>query len=148
MGEVEHHWHDQLDFDDRRLVVKLDPEATATKVPAGLVTQVLDVLIDNALRHGRGDVTLRARQSGETLAVDVVDEGSIAMESAAVFNRGMSGGGGQRASLTLARSMVETRGGRLVVGRRSPATFTLLLPGDTPDIMRPGWLAEQRTSPS
>jgi signal transduction histidine kinase len=148
MGDAEHRWHDQLDREDRRLAVTLDPEATATEVPACLVAQVLDVLIGNALRHGRGDVTMTARQFGETLAVDVVDEGSIAMESAAVFDRGTSGGGGHRASLTLARSMVETRGGRLVVGRRSPATFTLLLPGDTPDIMRPGWLAEQRTSPS
>ena len=148
MGRVETRWHDQLDCEDRRLVVKLDPEATATEVPACLVTQVLDVLIDNALRHGRGDVTLTARQFGETLAVDVADEGSIAMESAAVFDRGTSGGDGQRASLTLARSMVETRGGRLVVGRRSPATFTLLLPGDTSDVIRPRWLAEQRTSPA
>jgi hypothetical protein len=105
------------------------------------------VLIGNALRHGWGDVTLTARQFGETLAVDVADEGSIGMESAAVFDRGTSGGEGQRAGLTLARSMAETFGGRLAVGRRSPATFTLLLPGDVPDVMRPRWLAEQRTSP-
>jgi signal transduction histidine kinase len=147
MGEVEHRWHDQLACEDRRVVVNLDPEATATEVPACLVTHVLDVLIGNALRHGWGDVTLTARQFGETLAVDVADEGSIGMESAAVFDRGTSGGEGQRAGLTLARSMAETFGGRLAVGRRSPATFTLLLPGDVPDVMRPGWLAEQRTSP-
>jgi signal transduction histidine kinase len=146
-GKAEQRWHDKFDRDDRQLVVQLDPDATATEVPGALVTQVLDVLIDNALRHGRGDVTLTARQFGETLAVDVADQGSIAMESAAVFDRGTSGGDGRRTGLALARSRVETHGGRLVVGRRSPATFTLLLPGDVPDFMRPGWLAEQRTSP-
>lgn len=147
MGKVEHRWHDHLDCQGRRLVVKLDPGATATEVPGWLVTQVLDVLIDNALRHGRGDVTLTARQYGETLAVDVEDEGSIALVSAAVFDRGTSEGGGRLSGLALARSMVETHGGRLAVGRRSPATFTLLLPGDTPDVTRPGWLSEQRSSP-
>ncbi|MEP7193964.1 MAG: ATP-binding protein [Actinomycetota bacterium] len=147
MGKVEHRWHDHLDGQGRRLVVKLDPDAMATEVSGRLVTEVLEVLINNALRHGRGDVTLTARQSGETLAVDVEDEGFIAMESAAVFDRGTSGVAGQRSGLALARSMVETHGGRLAVGRRSPATFTLLIPGDTRDLMRPAWLSEHRSSP-
>jgi hypothetical protein len=146
-GEVQHRWHDQCYCENRQLEVKVDPEASATEVPGRLVTHVLDVLIDNALRHGWGDVTLTARQFGETLAVEVADEGSIAMESAAVFDCETSRSDGQRTGLALARSMVESRGGRLVVGRRSPATFTLLLPGDTPDFTRPGWLTEQRTSP-
>jgi light-regulated signal transduction histidine kinase (bacteriophytochrome) len=33
-------------------------------------------LASNALRHGRGEVTLRARLDGDRLLVEVVDEGS------------------------------------------------------------------------
>ena len=128
MGEVESRWHGALAAEGRRLLVNLEPDLTTIEVPGSLVTQILNVLIDNALRHGRGAVTLTAREMSEALAVDVGDEGSIAMEPAAVFDRGTSGGDGQGIGLALARSLAEASGGRLVLARRSPTTFTLFLP--------------------
>jgi signal transduction histidine kinase len=107
----------------------LQPEGTAIEVPGSLVAQILDVLIDNALRHGRATVTLTAREISQTLAIDVADEGSIAMASEAVFDRGASGGNGRGISLAIARSMAEGSGGRLLLARVAPATFTLFLPG-------------------
>ena len=111
--------------------MNLAPEVATTEVPGSLVTQILNVLIDNAFRHGRGVVTLTARELSEALAIDVADEGSIDMDPAAVFERGTSGCGGQGIGLALARSMAEASGGRLVLARRSPATFTLFFPGDS-----------------
>ncbi|MEO6142671.1 MAG: HAMP domain-containing sensor histidine kinase [Dermatophilaceae bacterium] len=131
MAEVESRWYDTLAGHGRPLLVNVEPEATTIEVPGTLVIQILNVLIDNAVRHGRGSVTLTARETSETLAVDVADEGTIAMDSAAVFNRGTSGGKGQGIGLALARSMAEARGGRLLLSGRSPATFTLFLPGGT-----------------
>ena len=131
MGEVETRWHGALAAQGRRLLVNLEPDVTTIEVPGSLVTQILNVLIDNALRHGRGAVTLTAREMSDALAFDVADEGSIAMKSAAVFDRGTSGGDGQGIGLALARSLAEASGGRLVLARRSPATFTLFLSGDT-----------------
>ena len=95
------------------------------------------MLIDNALRHGRGAVKLTARETSDALAVDVVDEGSIAIESSALFDRGTSGGDGQGIGLALARSLAEASGGRLVLPRESPATLTLFLPGGTVQDGRP-----------
>ena len=130
MSEVESRWHSELAATGRRLKVNLAPEAIAVEVPGTVVIQILNVLIDNALRHGRGDVTLTARETSETLAVDVADEGSIAMDSAALFDRGTSGGEGHGIGLALARSMAEASGGRLLLASRAPTTFTLFLPGD------------------
>jgi signal transduction histidine kinase len=128
--EVESRWHGELAAENRSLVADVAPEITTVQVPGSLVTQILNVLIDNAVGHGRGSVTMTVREIGETLAVDVADEGSIAMESASMFERGTSGGAGHGIGLALARSMAEASGGRLVLTHRSPATFTLFLPGE------------------
>jgi len=98
--------------------VILAPELTTINVPGSLITQILNVLMDNALRRGRGAVTLTVREISEALALDVTDEGSITMESASVFERGMSGGNGQGIGLALARSMAEASGGRAGAGRQ------------------------------
>ena len=137
MGEVESRWHGALAGEGRRLLLILAPDLATIEVPGSLVSQILNVLIDNARRHGRGVVTLTAREMSDALAVDVVDEGSIAMESAALFDRGRSGGDGQGIGLALARSLAEASGGRLVLARRSPAAYTLFLPADRDQAGRP-----------
>ena len=129
MGEVESRWLGPLAAEGRRLLVGLKPEASTVEVPGRLVTQILNVLIDNAFRHGHGAVTVIARETSETLVLDVADEGSIALSSAEVFERGTTGGDGQGIGLALARSMAEASGGRLLLACRAPATFTLFLPG-------------------
>jgi len=124
--------------------VILAPELTTINVPGSLITQILNVLMDNALRRGRGAVTLTVREISEALALDVTDEGSITMESASVFERGMSGGNGQGIGLALARSMAEASGGRAGAGRQetgSPTTFTWFIPADTVKAGRPIGLA-------
>ena len=128
INELERRWHGRLAGEGRRLLVTLEPEVATINVPGSLVTQIMDVLFDNALRHGRGTVTLTAREISQTMAIDVADEGSIAMESAAVFERGTSGGSGQGIGLAIARSVAEASGGRLLLTRTTPATFTLFLP--------------------
>jgi signal transduction histidine kinase len=140
VGEIEARWHGTLAAQSRRLLVKIDPEVMAIAVPGSPVSQILNVLIDNALHHGRGAVTLAVRELNGALAIDVGDEGSIAMDSAAVFERGTSGGDGHGLGLSLARSLAEASGGRLVLARRSPATFTLLLSDKTPPATSPNRL--------
>jgi len=137
MDEVETRWHGPLAAQGRRLLMILEPDLTTIEVPGSLITQILNVLIDNALRHGRGAVTLTAREISDALAVDVADQGSITLEPAVVFDRGTSGDGGQGIGLALARSLAEASGGRLVLARRSPATFTLFLPWGTVQARRP-----------
>ncbi len=101
-------------------------EASATAIG-----QVLDVLIDNAVRHGRGDIGLVVRTVAGGVALDVHDEGSLdpALTERQLFARheGVNHGIG----LALARSVTQAEGGRLMLTHRDPTTFSVvLLPRD------------------
>ncbi|MEV6445166.1 HAMP domain-containing sensor histidine kinase [Amycolatopsis sp. NPDC051716] len=128
LSDTEQHWHGPLAREGRRLVVNVDPEIRDWPVPASLLTQIVDVLADNAARHGRGTVTLTARDTAGVLAVDVADEGTLRLDPADVFVRGASSGGGHGIGLALARTIAGASGGRLAITRRTPTTFTLYLP--------------------
>jgi signal transduction histidine kinase len=106
-------------------ITRQDPPPA--RVAAAAVRQVLGVLLDNAATHGRGTVTLIARDAGEALAIDVADEGPDLGETDP-FATAASGHG---IGLRLARSLAEAEGGRLRLSRPDPPTFTLLLPTAT-----------------
>ncbi len=95
---------------------------------AGVIDEVLDVLLDNALGHGAGPVTVTVRETHGWLAVDVEDDGpGIAGDAEAIFVRRT--GSGHGIGLDLARSLAHAEGGRLQLTRAQPgARFTLLLP--------------------
>lgn len=92
------------------------------------IDQVVDVLVDNALRHGTGDLTISSRSLGNAVAIDVADSGSITdgVSSDRLFERGE--GDGHGIGLALARSLATAEGGRLLLTSRDPTTFTLFLP--------------------
>jgi signal transduction histidine kinase len=112
--------------------VEVEPDLPPCTARAPAVRQILDVLVDNAVRHGSGTVTLRVRDAGGAVAVDVADEGpEITRDPDELFRRRTSAAGGHGIGLAMARSLAEAEGGRLVLGRPAPPTFTLLLPGRT-----------------
>jgi signal transduction histidine kinase len=90
--------------------------------------QVLDVLLDNALRHGGGDVGVRARPAVGGLVIEVDDHGpGIADDRlAAVFDRHEGSGNG--IGLALARTITEAEGGRLIAATGRPPCFHVILP--------------------
>jgi signal transduction histidine kinase len=80
--------------------------------------QSLDVLLDNALRHGGGAVTVTVEPYGDAAVVEVADQGL-----------GFANGAGFGTGLQLAARIVEWAGGTLLVRRRAPAArVALLLP--------------------
>jgi signal transduction histidine kinase len=87
----------------------------------------VDVLIDNALRYGAGRVQVRTRPVAGGGAIDVTDDGPATLDDT-VFDRGT--GNGHGIGLALARSIVEAEGGRLLLTRRSPPTFSVVLLAD------------------
>ncbi|MFJ7215812.1 sensor histidine kinase [Amycolatopsis sp. NPDC098790] len=103
-------------------IVRQDPPAA--RVAAAAVRQVLGVLLDNAVTHGRGTVTVVARDAGDTLAIDVADEGPDLGET----DPFAAATGGDGIGLRLARGLAEAEGGRLRLSKPAPPTFTLLLP--------------------
>jgi signal transduction histidine kinase len=109
----------QIDAPRPRVVVR------ASNLSIG---QVLDVLLDNALRHGSGTVTLRARAAAGGLVIEVSDEGPGIAEDRRdrVFDRHEGHGSG--IGLALARSITEAEGGRLLLASGRPPCFQVVLP--------------------
>lgn len=114
--------------------------ALANATPAA-VAQVLDVLIDNAFRHGRGAVTVRTRTTPGGAAIEVSDEGTVPTDDLTRLAADRDGEHG--IGLRLAHTLIEADGGRLSIVNQDPSTFRILYPvsGQDPPPDRPGDIA-------
>jgi signal transduction histidine kinase len=133
LGEAERRWRGLLAADGRPLRLQvIDPPLARASEAA--VRQIVDVLIDNAYRHGRGAVVITAREANEAAAIDVQDDGStmgVDLLPDGAPDRAWSAG--QRLGLALARRLAEAEGGRLLHARTEDRTrLTLLLPPADP----------------
>jgi len=131
LDEVRQSWRGMLTGQGRELRIESRELRTESQKPtasAVAVRQVLGVLLDNAVTHGRGTVTVTVRDAGDAVAIDVTDEGTGVSGDLDLFARGASTGDGNGIGLALARSLAEAEGGRLRLTTPAPPTFTLLLP--------------------
>ncbi|HYQ65560.1 ATP-binding protein [Actinophytocola sp.] len=142
-------WRAPLRAVGRSLKVKIEPGLFAKASP-GRLREVIGVLLDNALRHGSGTVTLSAREgvaaTGDTVVIEVTDLGQGVPDELAehVFERGVSGGGSTGLGLALARALIDSDGGRLELSVKRPATFTVFLPVPRAgDVQGVRWPAER-----
>jgi signal transduction histidine kinase len=133
LRQAERRWHGPLAKQGRRLAVRQRQGMAAAKVPGRVVGQILDILLDNASRHGVGAVTVTARDIGDAIAIDVADEGSLSAPTTELFVRSTTTDSGHGIGLGLARSLAEARGGRLNLTSKAPTTFSLVLPHGADD---------------
>ena len=129
-----------------------DPNRFEVRVAAGIpelwvdadkLDQILGNLLENALRHGAGTVTVVAEPEpdgvGRGASVTITDEGEGIPEEARdrVFTRFWRSGrrGGTGLGLYIVRGLVEAHGGHIEVGRgpSGGARFRFVLPAATPD---------------
>ena len=118
----------------RKLAVIGERGLQAHVTPGGLA-QVLATLVDNALMHGGGTVTLQTSQNSRSVVIEVRDEGKgVPPELASrIFERSVSGRPeGTGLGLALARTMAAADGGRVVLIKPKPATFAVFLPRNPP----------------
>lgn len=96
----------------------------------GTVGQVLDVLLENALRHGAGTVRVDVGSDGHAARGTVSDEGRglLGEHRERLFERGASQANGTGIGLSLARALAEADGGALTAVPGPPTRFELRLP--------------------
>ena len=105
-------------------------------VTPGTAAQVIATLLDNALVHGAGTVTIRTSQTPRSVVIEVRDEGKgVPPELVTrIFERSVSGApGGTGLGLSLARTVAAADGGQVVLVRPRPAVFALFLPHGVPE---------------
>jgi signal transduction histidine kinase len=124
LAALAHRWEGLLAAESRELTIrKDDPPLAAARVATA--RQVLDVLVDNAYRHGGGTVRVVARDASGALAIDVIDEGRPGTPSSEVDAELIraSFGNRERERVTQATELIARRSGhRARAGTRRGGT--------------------------
>jgi signal transduction histidine kinase len=130
-------WRELLRAKGRALRVRVQDRPLARATRARL-REAIGVLLDNALRHGAGTVSVSVRGGDATVAIEVTDSGAGVPDElvAHIFDRGVSSVGSTGVGLALARALVDSDGGRLELSTARPATFTIFLPVPRADEVR------------
>ena len=133
LDDLESAWRKRLSGDGRPLRSFVAPDLPQVRASTPATRQILEVLLGNAVEHGAGAVTIRARPAAGGLAVEVTDQGAgVDGDAERVFARRSGSTPGRGIGLALARSLASAEGGRLVLANTGPSPkFTLLLPAAT-----------------
>jgi len=125
-------WADAFERAGRPLVGVEGPPVWACASSVA-VAQATDALIENALCHGGGAVSLGFRAHDGHVELRVCDEGrGIAPgQEEVIFGRHVSLDGGTGVGLALARALVEAQGGRVDLVQARPAVFRIMLPSSS-----------------
>ena len=140
-------WRPKADVKGITLVFDADVERARLQGDAQRLSQVLDNLLSNALRHtpAGGEVRLRLERADRAYALSVSDTGPGVPpgDLPHIFDRfyraEAEGRPGSGLGLTIARSLVELHGGRLAARNRSEggAVFEAVVPVEEgSDVMR------------
>ena len=123
LTETEHRWRGPLADSARRLTLTLPGESVTARAADRVVGEILDVLLDNATRHGHGPVGIVLRTIDEQWAeISVTDQGpGFTTGARTVFERRSASAEGHGIGLALARSLAHAEGGRLTITDCGPA---------------------------
>ncbi len=111
-------------FEQHRRQVRVSTTSNvAVSATRGLVGQIFNVLVQNALRHGEGTVEITV----DGTSITVGDQGSGIPDERVpgLFERPRDHHAPHGRGLALARRLAESDGGRLELTRRRPAEFRL-----------------------
>jgi signal transduction histidine kinase len=126
-------WEPAFRRDGRSLTRNGSVGLQVSTTPGGLA-QAIATLIDNALVHGAGTVSLTTRQAGDHVVLEVRDEGEGVADDLIphIFERSFSGSQRTGLGLALARDLVAADGGRLELAQPRPPIFAIFLPPGSP----------------
>lgn len=117
-------------------MVLVEADALPVLLAPGPISQILDVLLENALAHGAGAIRVEADSADGYLRIRVGDEGKPSMGSD-IFRRHDRGhvapdSPGSGLGLAVATEIAEALGGHLRLEPDDRTTFSLLLPKPAP----------------
>ena len=119
LDRVRDDWNGPLAREGRPLVMTAPADLPLALGVEPLLRQAIDCLMDNAVRHGRGEVRLDARHTTESVTVVISDEGlGFGAQDRATVP--VDSGGPHGFGLPLARRLIEASQGRLVVVNAGP----------------------------
>jgi len=120
-AELEAKWGKQFAAAGRELSIDSGRGTPDVRASRSMLIHALDVLLDNALRHGGGRVGLDIEVGQDSATISVSDEGEgfpSSMSRDSLFSPDPETS--QGLGLPLARRLVETMGGRMSVRRSGP----------------------------
>ncbi|MDE0803962.1 MAG: HAMP domain-containing sensor histidine kinase [Acidimicrobiales bacterium] len=132
LREVSDAWEPRASSLFRRLVIDIAPSLPWVDASPQAIRQILDVLIDNALSHGAGDVELSCSRVGSGAVISVRDHGTTTIDPGQVFVRRNADSGGTGIGLALARRLAAAEDLRLVVADPGPGVEIHLVFGRLP----------------
>lgn len=142
LAAVADEWRPAIEAAGRTLEMRV-PDGLVARVTPARIREAVGALVDNALRHGDGTITMSARTMDNSVLIEVRDCGPGIPDELVphIFDRGVSVGSSTGLGLALARALVEADGGRLELSRPRPPVFTIFLPvarcGDRARVTRP-----------
>lgn len=142
--EISQRWAPRFDESQRELVATIESDLPGASVRRGSIEQAVEVLLENALRHGAGETRLTARSARGGLVVQVDDDGPGIDPNAVVTVFERHEGAGTGIGLTLARTLVEADGGRLLLTDPERAEFRIILAGIGPSMIGEGPVTSPR----
>ncbi|MEA2142063.1 MAG: hypothetical protein QOI64_493 [Solirubrobacteraceae bacterium] len=131
LTETEQRWRGAFADSTRRLTLSLPGREVAVRAGAHVIREILDVLLHNAERHGRGTVDIGLRTIDDHWAeVAVSDQGpGFTTDERTAFARRSASIDGHGIGLALARSLAHSEGGRLTITDPGPSPrIALMLP--------------------
>ena len=117
LGELNAAWRGRFAMVGRPLTIGAAHDAPEVRGNPIMLRHALDVLLDNALTHGAGEVRIDHHVGADTVTITVADEGPGFSDSAPRAEAGTRAKPGL--GLPLAQRLVEALPGRLVLRRTS-----------------------------
>lgn len=123
-------WRPRLEEIGRRMSLESEPQLPWVDARPAAIRQILDVLLDNAVAHGAGEVRLSAYRVGAGSVIAISDDGPAVLDANRIFLRRSAEAAGTGIGLPFAKRLAEAEDLRLILAHRGPgAAFHLVFGG-------------------
>jgi signal transduction histidine kinase len=129
LADLERRWRPLCAAAGRSIeaVDRTGPTQEEVRASSSAVRTILDVLVDNAMRHGTGEVHLEAEGVQGGVAIRVRDEGTVERSVIDAALDPARGAPGSRIGLRLARRLAHAERAELLCTSARPTTISLVL---------------------